>query len=492
MSVDVFAVTAIGQELSGILEGARIDKIHMPAKSEVHLLGRSLHGSYRLLLSAHPQRARAHLSSISRENPQTPPMFCMLLRKHLTNGRFAGLYQSAQERVLHFYWDAADEMGIISRKTLVIEMIGRHSNIILVDAEGRIIDCLRRVDPDMSPERPVLPGLFYRDPPSRGVPPAERRMVWEGSVSEYLDRLYTQCDLEEQLKQKASSLTKSAKNNKKRVERKIGILYQELHDASNREHLREKADLLMANLHRIERGAETVEVEDFYHDNAPLAIRLDPTKTPQQNAAALYKSYAKMKTAETVILPQIERAEADAVYWESVLEQLSRVTNRSDLDEIRDEIAPVRNAKNPSRSVKIAQPMRFRSTEGVIFRAGRNNRQNDLLTMKMADRNDIWLHTQKIPGCHVIIEQRQRDVASDGVRGRKTEDGVGEQTLYEAAVVAAWFSSAKTSPKVPVDYTAVKYVKKPLGAKPGMVIYDKFKTLLVEPNEELVERLRAD
>jgi predicted ribosome quality control (RQC) complex YloA/Tae2 family protein len=480
MPVDIFAVTALREELSYALEGARIDKIHMPAKSELHILGRGLHGAYRLLLSAHPQRARAHLSSISRENPQTPPMFCMLLRKYLTNGRFAGLEQPTQERILHFHWDAADEMGILSRKTLTIEMTGRHSNIILTDAEGRIIDCLRRIDPEMSPERPVLPGLFYREPPSGGVlPPPERRMVWDGSISEHLDGLYTKRDLEEQLRQKASSLTKKAKNTRDKLVRKVGYLRQEQLEAQNREHFREKADLLMANLHRIERGAETVTVEDFYHENAPLSIRIDPAKTPQQNAAALYKSYAKAKTAESAIQPQIERAVTEIAYWESVLEQLSRVAGRRDLDEIREEIAPVRNTKNPNRAAKTSQPARFRSTDGITFRAGRNNRQNDLLTMKLADRNDIWLHTQKIPGCHVIIERR--DACE-----------IPEQTIYEAAVVAAWFSAAKTSPKVPVDYTAVKYVKKPPGAKPGMVIYDKFKTVLAEPDEGLVERLRAE
>jgi predicted ribosome quality control (RQC) complex YloA/Tae2 family protein len=370
-------------------------------------------------------------------------------------------------------------MGILSRKTLVAEMLGRHSNIILVDAEGRVIDCLRRVDPEMSPERPVLPGLFYRDPPPGGVLPGmERRMVWEGSISEHLDTVYTKRDQEEQLRQKASSLTKTAKNNRDKLLRKTGYLHQDLQDAKNREHLREKADLLMANLHRVERGAEAVTVEDFYHDNASLAIRLDPAKTPQQNAAALYKAYAKAKTAEAVIQPQIDRAGQEAVYWESVLEQLSRITNARDLEEIREEIMPARNTKSPGRNAKTAQPMRFCSTDGITFRAGRNNRQNDLLTMRMADRNDIWLHTQKIPGCHVIIE-RQRDE-------------IPERTLYEAAVVAAWFSAAKASPKVPVDYTAVKYVKKPPGAKPGMVTYDKFKTVLVEPDEGLAERLRVD
>ncbi len=563
MPVDAFAVTALAAELSAALEGSRIDKVQMPSRFEIHLSGRGLRGAYRLLLSAHPQHARAHLTQGTFENPASPPMFCMLLRKHLTGGRFIGLRQPYLERVLHFRWNTADEMGSITEKTLVIEMIGRHSNIILVDAEGRIIDCLRRVDPEMSPERPVLPGLFYRDPPAQektdplsisepdffalwerkpaempiddwllktftAMPPVLCRDVaasandcgaaykrvadlshcvkeycftpitikngadffslplltvpqeaHKGTFSELMDALYTIRDKNEQMAQKTSGLLKAAKNNRDRLQKKIGILRQELFEAQNREHIREKADLLMANLHRTERGAETVTVEDFYHEGGMLTIRLDPAKSPQQNAAAFYKSYAKLKNAETALAEQILQAERDAEYWESVSDQLSRVASERDLEEIRDEMQSRPEKKTPKKSKKpVSQPTRFRSSEGFSFRAGRNNRQNDLLTMKMAGRNDIWLHTQKIPGCHVVIETSGAEP--------------GERTLYEAAAVAAWFSQARTSPKVPVDYTAVKYVKKPPGARPGMVIYDRFKTILAEPDEKLVERLRAE
>ena len=558
MPVDAFAVTALAAELSAALEGGRIDRIHMPAKYEVHLTGRAAGGPFRLLLSAHPQRARAHLTTVARDNPQTPPMFCMLLRKHLANGRFAGIYQPHLERVLHFYFDAADELGLLSRKTLIIEMIGRHSNIILVDAEGRVVDCLRRVDPEMSPDRPVLPGLFYRDPPGQGkndpttvkeeeflalhrLKPAEMtnhewigntftalspllcrdiaeagndsNSLWpsffcaiktikeknftpysikngadffslplkttpqakyDGTFSALMDTLYTLRDQSEHLTQRASALTKTAKNKRDKLIRKIGLLKQELLDAQNREHLREKADLLMANLHKAERGAQSVTVEDFYHGGETVTIKLDPAKPPQRNAAGFYKAYAKAKNAETALVKQISQAENDAEYWNSVLDQLSRVAAERDLDEIREEISPGHHVRNK----KVSQPIRFLSSEGTIFRAGRNNRQNDLLTMKMAGKNDLWLHTQKIPGCHVVIETNGEEP--------------GERTLYEAAAVAAWFSQARTSPKVPVDYTAVKYVKKRPGAKPGMVIYDRFKTVLVEPDEGLAERLRMD
>ncbi|MCL1807003.1 MAG: NFACT family protein [Oscillospiraceae bacterium] len=560
MPVDAFAVSALRLELSEALEGGRIDKIHMPSKNEVHILGRAVRGSFRLLLSAHTQRPRAHLTAIARENPQTPPMFAMLLRKHLTNGRFVEVFQPHLERVLHFTIEAADEMGFISLKKLVIEMIGRHSNIILIDAEGRIVDALRKVDPEQSPDRPVLPGLFYRDPPGQGktdpttvseedfralyrkkppemptnewlgstftaFPPLLCRDLsnsstdcdtlysrfcnlllyvkdntytqqlikkktdffclplqtveqeeWNGTISQLMDNLYTSRDQSEHIGQRASALNKKAKSTRDKLVKKTGLLRQELHDAQNREHLRQKADILMANLHQAERGAESVTFEDFYNDGNFITIKLDASKTQQQNAAALYKSYAKAKNAEAALTKQIEQAERDAEYWESVLDQLSRVSNERDIEEIREEIAPSRQHR--VKPAKISQPMRFRSSDGFVFRAGRNNRQNDLLTMKMASKNDIWLHTQKIPGCHVIVQ-------TDGIEP-------SEQTLYEAACVAAWFSAAKISPKVPVDYTSVKYVKKPPSARPGMVIYDKFKTIMAEPNEELVERLRID
>ncbi|MDR1693440.1 MAG: NFACT family protein [Oscillospiraceae bacterium] len=562
MPVDAFAVGALAAELTSALDGCRIDKVQMPSRYEVHLSGRGPGGPYRLLLSAHPQRARVHLTKESFENPASPPMFCMFLRKHLTGGRFLGLEQPSLERILRLRWSTADEMGNISVKTLVTEMIGRHSNLILTDADGRILDCLRRVDPEMSPQRPVLPGLFYRDPPGQGklspltVTENEFTMLWKlkqpelsvddwllntftalppllcrdiaesaadcgavfsrlsdlaervrgnlfipmiikngmdfvslplksipqepfhGSFSALLDALYTNRDRAEQLSQRASGLQKTARSNREKLRKKLGYLRQELLDAQNREHIREKADLLMANLHRAERGAEAITVEDFYHDGHELRIKLDPAKSIQQNAAALYKSYAKLKNAETALAAQISQAEREEEYWESVGDQLTRVANERDLDEIRDELHPAKvqvGGKNRKREKPVSQPTKFRSTAGFTFRAGRNNRQNDLLTMRLAGRGDVWLHTQKIPGCHTVIE----------TNGAEPD----EQTLLEAATVAAWFSQARTSPKVPVDYTAVRNVKKPSGARPGMVIYDRFKTILVEPNEDLVKRL---
>lgn len=558
MPIDTFMIMALADELSQTLEGGRIDKIHMPARDEIHLLGRSTGGTFRLLLSGGTRYPRVHLSTVKRENPAVPAMFCMLLRKHLTGGRFLGLYQPAMERVLHLHWSAADELGVISRKTLICEMMGKHSNIILADNEGRIIDCLRRVDNEMSPERPVLPGLFYRDPPRQnkqnpitmdreafealwkqkpfeqdgadwlldtfsGLSPVLCRdlaggalhdnffalmekvhnrefspvlyhrikkgedvsvfmpfsegeaKTFEGNFSELLDFVYTKREERDALGSRAQAIRKQAENVRDRISRKLFAQEREWNSAREREPLRECGDLLMANLHRMERGLSTVTLEDFYHDNAPRVISLDTTRSAQQNAALYYKRYAKAKTAEIELQKQIETAKREIEYWESVIEQISRAANMQELREIQEELHPPRGKQ---KLQKLSVPHAFVSSEGIRFWAGRNNRQNDVLTMKSASKNDIWMHTQKIPGCHVIVDTGGGEPS--------------EKTLYEAAAVAAWYSGAKTSPKVSVDYTRVKYVKKPAGAKPGFVVYERFKTLLVEPDEKLAERLREE
>lgn len=554
MPLDCFGVSALCQELNEALCDSRIDKVHMPAQDEVHILGRGIHGSYRLLFSAGTRHPRVHLSTVTRENPATPPVFCMLLRKHLVGGRFITVEQPKGERVLRFIWDCADELGVISQKKLICEMMGRHSNIILAGEDGRIIDCYRKVDSEMSPVRPVLPGLYYRDPPKQekpspfdlteseivalssdnqtaewlmdtfsGLPPYLCRdlesskmpivkalclqlnrvaagnfepviwqgengtdfsciplltveppdgyRIWEHSFSELLDTVYTMQDEHDALKQRASALTKNAQNQRDKLARKLLLLEKERAEAANREPTREKADVLMANLHSIERGAKEVTLEDFYHEMLPIKITLDPSRSAQANAARLYKQYTKAKTAESILGTQLESARTELDYWESVTEQLARVDSQKALQEIKDELHPPRGVKG--KEPKLSKPAEFRSSTGIRFWAGRNNRQNDMLTFKMSSRNDLWLHAQKIPGCHVIIDEPDPD----------------EQTILEAATVAAWFSKARTSPKVSIDYTKVKYVKKPPGARPGMVIYDKFQTIYVEPNEKIIKNL---
>lgn len=560
MPLDAICLTAVVRELNGRISGAKIDKVLQPSRDEVHLVLHAGRENVRLLLSASQQHPRVHLTGVTRENPAVPPMFCMLLRKHLIGGRLRTATQPRLERVVIFELDCTDDMGSPVEKKLICEVMGRHSNLILVGTDGRIIDCLRRVDSEMSEKRQVLPGMYYRLPPEQGkldfqaagrdglrelwrskpdgmpedkwlldtfnglsplvcrelahnglpgsllaltarmeagdflpvmltedgapkdfsfMPIGQYEGVYAECVcddfSSLLDMFFTRRDMQAQMKQKAQALARQATNSRDRIVRKLAAQRQELEDARNRERLRECGDLLMASLHLIRKGDESVEVDDFYADPpAKARIRLDPTRTPQQNAAKYYKDYAKAKNAEALLAVQIDKGQADVEYWESVLEELQRVSSDRELQEIRDEIHPPR-ASQKGRD-KLSAPMEFVSSEGVRILAGRNNRQNDQLTFRIADRNDIWMHTQKIPGCHVIIESGA--------------DEPGDRTLLEAAVIAALYSKGKNSPKVPVDYTRVKYVKKPPGANPGMVIYDKFKTILVSPDPALPESLK--
>ncbi len=571
MPLDAVCLSALRQELQQALTGARVDKIFMPGREEVHLSLRAPSGYTRLLLSSGNNHPRVHLTAVTRENPATPPMFCMLLRKHLSGARLLDIEQPPLERVLRFHFDTTDELGDVCQKTLVCEIMGRHSNIVLCGSDGRIIDCLRRVDAEMSERRQVLPGLFYHWPPTQdkrnpletdeeewrahvaavpadvnwedwlltnfsGIPPLVCRelavraespsssdflaqvLLWRRQVlaqsfspwilfdgdkpvdfcympiaqygdryrleqadsfSEMLDSFYAARDLRDQLRVRTQDMSRLLATLRDRVGRKLAIQQREWEQTQNRERLRECGDLLMANLHLIGKGVSAVTVFDFYH-NEEVEIRTNPMLTPQQNAGRFYKEYQKAKTAEQTLSQQMAQGQTEIQYLESVMEALKRVGGTQDIEEIRMELAQGGYLRQPKgkKAVKhkMAQPMRFVSSTGVPFMAGRNNRQNDQLTMKMAARGDLWLHTQKIPGSHVVIS----------CNGGTPDD----TTLEEAAQVAATLSQASTAPKVPVDYTRIANVKKPPGAKPGMVIYDHFKTVLAKPDQALIERLR--
>ncbi len=562
MPLDALVVTALAGELRRELTGARVDRIVQPARDEIQLALHTASGNVKLLISAGMRYPRVHLTTVARENPALPPMFCMLLRKHLQGARLCGLTQPPLERVLDLEWECVDELGEPVRRHLICELMGRHSNVILVGSDGRIMDCMRRVDSEMSERRQVLPGLFYALPPGQGklspmavsedelaalwtqkppeTPPEDwllhtfgglsplicrelafqgmpeallrlRRTVWEGmftpfmlcekdeikdfscvpigqygalyscrqaqSFSALLDEFYTKGDQREHMRQRGQSLQKTAAANRDRALRRVALQEQELAQAMNRERLREYGDLLMANLHIVGRGAAQVEVEDFYHPECARAvIALDAHKSPQQNAAKYYKDYAKAKNAEQLLAIQMERGRQEAQYWESVLEELGRVSSEKELTEIHEELSPPPRSRKQKE--KVPQPHAFVSTEGIRFYAGHNNRQNDYLTFRLAARGDLWMHAQKFPGCHVVIDCSERRP--------------GDDTLLEAAVVAATLSQGRNSPKVPVDYTLVRHVKKPPAAAAGMVIYDQFKTILVEPDEALLTRLRRE
>ena len=591
MPLDALCLSGLVHELDQTVTGGKIDKIYQPGRDEILLAVRTpAHGNVRLLLSANPNHPRPQLTQISRENPDTPPMFCMLLRKHLSGARLLAVEQPPLERVVTFTLEALNELGDRVERKLVLEAIGRRSNLILLDESGRILDCMRRVESSLGTgnanQRSLLPGMFYRLPPAQekldptaqsreelerllsaapeeaqadkwlldtfsGLSPLvcrelafqaggatdvrlnvlgpagrtrlldslegllalvrEHRLSptllsrdgapWDftffpvaqygalvectpfPSFSELLDRFYEQREHLERVKQRGQDLIRSVTTARDRTARKIAHQEQELAATQDRERLRELGDILTSNLYQMERGMARLRTVDFYDpEGKEVDIQLDPLLTPQQNAAKYYKEYNKAKTAEKMLTLQIEKGERELEYLNSVLENMELAEGERDLGEIRQELVDtgyLRRAKTAAKRVKrvTGKPMEFRSSTGLRISVGKNNSQNDQLTTKMAYKSDIWLHTQKIHGSHVILwlEGGEADV----------------QSLTEAAVLAATFSQARESTRVPVDYTPVKYVKKPAGSRPGMVVYTTYQTAVVDPDPELARRLRV-
>ena len=573
MPLDALCLTAVVEELRPTVVGAKIDKIYQPTRDEIVLFLRGQGENVRLLLSANPGHPRAHLTTLTRENPDKPPMFCMLLRKHLLGGRILELNQPPLERILDFRLETIDELGDRVERRLVLEAMGRSANLILLDQEGRIIDCIRRVEGDLSRnQRQLLPGLFYRQPPApdklnpftlsgdellaalenptqkepekllmdafTGVSPLIAReivfraggeedlpgaleklrnavnekdftpylLVREGkpvdfsflpilqygpetesirqdSFSALLDGFYERREAAERVKQRGQDLVKAVTNARDRTARKLANQEKELAATLDREKLREQGDIITSNLHAMEKGMGVLKAMNFYDPECrEVEIKLDPLLTPQQNAAKYYKEYNKAKTAEKMLTLQIEKGEKELEYLNSVLENLELAEGERDLGEIRQELVDtgyLRRAKTAAKREKrlAGKPMEFRSSTGLRISVGKNNSQNDQLTTKMAYKSDIWLHTQKIHGSHVIL----------WLEGGEAD----AQSLTEAAVLAATFSQARESTRVPVDYTPVKYVKKPAGARPGMVVYTTYQTAVVDPDPELARRLRV-
>ncbi len=575
MPLDAICLQGVVGELAPQLTGSRIEKIQQPARDQIILL---LRGSRRLFLNAGANQPRIHLTEQLRDNPSQPPMFCMLLRKHLSGGIIESVRQEPLERVVTLTVLASDEMGERSRFTLVWEGMPRRANLILCDRDGRIIDCLRRVDLEAEQDRQVLPGLFYRLPTrqdkrsplsvteedfaallgraapdapldgwlldtftaisplvareltvracgSTDAPVSQGNALWDvfsrwqrdvnentftptlikrngsladftyGPVTQYgtyaeteiydsfshlLDDFYEKREQAERVKQKGRDLLKTATTARDRVRRKLAAQEKELAACLDRDHLRICGELITANLYRMERGQSRLTAQNYYDENcADVDIPLDVRLSPQENAARYFKQYAKAKTAEKYLTAQLQRGREELQYLESVLQELAQAESEQDFNDIRTELTDGgylrgRGKKQPGFQ-RASKPREFRSSAGLRILVGRNNRQNDRLTTKDADKRDIWLHTQKIHGSHVIL-----------CTGGAEPD---EQSLMEAASLAAYFSQAQGSTKVPVDYTPVKFVKKPAGAKPGMVVYTTYQTMLADPDEELVKRL---
>ena len=556
MPLDALCLSGLVHELNGALSGARIDKIYQPGRDEVVLALRAPGGNVKLLLSANPNHPRPQLTQLPRENPDAPPMFCMLLRKHLSGGRILSIAQPHLERVVEIRLEALDELGDRVERRLVLEAMGRHSNLILLDGEGRITDCLRRVDGDMSARRQVLPGLFYRLPPAQAkldptaldrgelerllaaAPPQAQADQWlldafgglsplvcrelacraggstdarldamgqegrrrlldglEGllkdvqenrfipvmvtidgrpkdfsflpleqygsaagltpfpTFSQLLDQFYEQRENQERIRQRGQDLIRSVTNARDRLTRKLANQDRELTATLDRKRLRQYGDIITSNFHAMDKGMARLRATDFYDpEGREVEIPLDPLLTLQQNAAKYYKEYNKAKTAQRMLTIQMEKGRGELDYLNSVLENITLAEGERDLQEIRQELVDTGYLCRPSKAKgrekrASSKPMEFCSSAGLRIAVGKNNTQNDLLTCKLAAKGDIWLHTQKIHGTHVILF----------TQGRTPDPG----SLQEAACLAAWFSQGRESGKVPVDYTPVKYVKKP-------------------------------
>ena len=583
MALDGVFLNCIKKELSTKLLGARVDKIYQPSREEVVFAMRSNSGNVKLLFSTSAGTARVHITKAEIENPKVPPMFCMLLRKQLGAGRLMNIRQDGLERILYFDFESTNEIGDSVSLTLAIEIMGRHSNLILINSQGKVIDSIKRVGEDMSSVRLVLPGITYSLPPKddrqsiidfdiekyllkiktfenlelskaimktlEGLSPVFAReiafystkgidtkvcdltldnydrMIFflkninqslinstnkyyiildkEGLLKDFcfteinqygalmftrekenacqlLDSFFSERDLVSRMKQRSQDLFKLIVTLSERIARRIAIQKQELEECKNRDTFKMYGDLISANIYALSKGMSKVELDNFYLEECPkVIVKLDKMLTPSQNAQKYYAEYKKADIAEKKLTELIAKGEEELIYIDSVFDALTRATIENEIIELRSELAEqgyVKATKLKGKPPKASPPIKFKSSEGFTILVGRNNKQNDKLTLKDAMKNDLWLHTQNITGSHVIVQSNGEEIP--------------DKTIEEACIIAAFHSKAKNSTQVPVDYTLVRFVKKPNGAKPGMVIFTNNSTAFVTPDAKIVDSLR--
>ena len=577
MALDGMFLSFLVKDVNELLGGAKVDKIHQPGKNELVFIMRTRGGMHKLYFTADANSPRFAVVNSVPENPQTPPMLCMLFRKRLVGATLLSVEQYGLDRIAFFNFDATNEIGDRVKLTLAVEIMAQHSNVILFDADNRIVDALRRVDSEKSSYRLVLPGAQYKLPPPqdkldiRNVEPQEicqgvlslsnsklssailktmqgvspllsreiafrvcgddkgvgelntdekmnllceisslKTMVTNGqtkptmvldesekpmefsfmpitqygpafnviekeNVFELLEGFYSERDRVLRTRSKGAELFKLLDNAIERTSRKLNNQQEDLRKCADREDLRMKAELITAVQYKLEKGASVYEVENYYDNNNIVKISVDPALSPSQNSQKLYKEYRKACTAENMLIKLIEEGEQDLEYLKSVKDLLERSTLEREFSEIKDElisqgfIKPKKTGKKQMKKQALP-PLEFKTSQGLTVLVGRNNIQNDKLTFKVGKRGDMWLHSQKCPGSHVLL-------VNDG-------NGIPDDAIVEAAEIAAFYSSAKDGTVVTVDYTDVKNIKKPNGAKPGFVVYYTYYSVNVKPKNK--------
>lgn len=591
MALDGLTLYGITKELQNRITGAKIDKISQAENDEVLLSIRGDGKNFKLLISANSSNPRIYfVEKYKKENPLKAPMFLMILRKYIQSGRILKISQEGLERIIKFDIEAYDDLKTPKVRSLIIEIMGRHSNIILVDKDSnKILDSIKRIPITTSSVREVLPGKDYFLPPSQGkLNPISNldfssfvskitskdlllyKAIYESysgispliakevcyrasldldlstasisnfqlerlfnsferminqiknhifypcivsdlaldkiidfsiirltiydslnikeyeSISKATEEFYLLRDLKERMSQKNSSLKKLVAQKIDRLENKISKQKNELQETLVMEELKKKGDLLTSYIYMLEKGMKFINVPDFYNENSPeIIIELDENLSPSENIQKLYKKYNKLKKRKSELTIQINQSQEELSYLQNVLLSIENCESYQEIEDIRDELAKEGyikskgiDKKNKKRDASLAlEPLEFKSTDGTKILVGRNNRQNDQLTFKISSPDDIWLHTKDIAGSHVII--------------KTSLDLVSESTLKEGAILAAYHSKGRLSSNVPVDYTSRKNVKKPSGAKPGMVIYENQHTVYITPKEEDIIRMRC-
>lgn len=565
MSFDGVFTHAMINELRETLLSGRISKIHQPYENEVVLVIRSRGKNQRLLLSAHPSYARIQITQIDYQNPDTPPNFVMMLRKHLDGAILESIEQIENDRVIHFHFTKRDELGDLQNIILIVELMGRHSTIILVNKEsGKILDAIKHIGSSQNTYRSLLPGVDYIAPPEqnqlnpfsqekekvfhrlsqmdltpKGIQqqfqgigfdtaqelvarlterPNEKMLVWQEfftaidtqhspslyevaekeyftpinyrffdsntqqkkmypTLSALLDAFYQEKAEKDRAKQQGGELIRKIENELKRNRNKLKKREQTLKDSENAEDYRRDGELLTTFMAQVPRGANEVTLPNYYEEDRPITIKLDPALTPNQNVQKYFHRYQKLKNAVKLIGKQIEEAKNEIDYLESVLSQLE-IAGPMDIEVIKEELTAEGYLKKKSskkqKRKKPSQPDQYLSTDGTLILVGKNNLQNDQLSLKTAKKTDYWLHAKNIPGSHVIIKS----------------DQPSDETITEAAELAAYFSKYRHSAQVPVDLVQVKHLRKPNGAKPGYVIYENQKTIIVTPEEEKINKMK--